>query len=329
MRLHQCLAAAFACAAGFIASLALPAAAQAPAWPAKPITVVISFPAGGNNDVRTRQLAVPVGRALGQPLVVDNRPGANGNIGHAYVAHAAADGYTLGIGTLGPMVVNRYVYPRLGFDPAQDFVPVVLIENTPMVLVTNTAKPFQSLKDLVDAARARPGSLNIGNAGQGGPAHLGAMLLARTANISMVNVPYKGGGPASLALRSGEIDVLFELPSAVLPSLKAGLSRALAVTSAQRLPALPDVPTMAELGYPQVLVSNWMGLMAPRGTPPEVVARLNQSFTEAMAQPAFRDSVSGSGNVVGGGSAADFAAFLAQEQARWEPIVKAANIHLD
>lgn len=325
MRSLQRLLAALAGAA--LACGPLTAAAQA--WPAKPVTIVISFPAGGNNDVRTRQLTAPVGKALGQPVIVDNRPGANGNIGHSYLSHAAADGYTLGIGTLGPMVVNRYVYPRLGFDPAKDFVPVVLIENTPMVLVTGTARPFQSLKDAVDAARAKPGSLNIGNAGQGGPAHLGAMLLARTAGVSMVNVPYKGGGPASLALRSGEIDLLFELPSAVLPALKAGTSRALAVTSSQRLPTLPDVPTMAELGYPQVLVFNWMGLMAPRGTPPAVVARLNQEFTAAMAQPAFRDTVAAAGNVVGGGSPADFAAFLAQEQARWEPIVKAANIKLD
>ena len=318
-----------ALALGLAAAAALPSLSFAQAYPAKPITVVVAFSAGGNNDLRARQLGIPVGAMLGQSVIVDNKPGASGNIGHDYVAKAAPDGYTLGIGAMGPLAVNPSLYPKLNFDPQRDFTPIVLIEKAPLVLVTRVEKPFKSVKDVVDAAKAKPGALTIGNAGPGGAHHLSGELFEQAAGITTLSVPYKGGGPASTALLSGEIDMMFEQTYAALPSIKAGKTRALAVTSARRLPSLPDVPTMAELGYPEVVVSNWLGLIGPKGTPPAVVKKLNESFNKALAAPDMREKITGPGNEVGGGTPEEFAAFIAAENKRWAALVKAKGIKLD
>jgi tripartite-type tricarboxylate transporter receptor subunit TctC len=301
-------------------------AAHAEDYPAKPITLVVSFAAGGNNDLRARQLGVPVGATLGQTIVVDNKPGASGNIGHDFVSRAAPDGYTLGIGAMGPMAVNPALFPKMSFDPSKDLVPVVLIEKAPLVLVTRADKPYKSLTDVVAAAKAKPGALAIGNAGTGGAHHLSAVLLQQTATIDLVDVPYKGGGPASTALLSGEIEFMFEQTYAALPSIQAGKTRALAVTSEKRLPSLPDVPTMAELGYPQATVSNWLGVVAPKGTPPAVIQKVNAAFNKALAQPEMREKIAGPGNVVGGGTPEEFAAFAAAEARRWQALVVAKGI---
>ncbi|NML44070.1 tripartite tricarboxylate transporter substrate binding protein [Ramlibacter sp. G-1-2-2] len=316
-------------AAAFTATTLLPLAASAQDYPTKPVTLVVSFSAGGNNDLRARQLGTPVGAMLGQSVIVDNKPGAAGNIGHDFVARAAADGYTLGIGAMGPLAVNQSIYPKVPFDPLKDFTPIVLIEKAPLVLVTRADKPFKSLKDVVAAAKADPGKLTIGNAGAGGAHHLSGELFKQAAGISMIAVPYKGGGPASTALLSGETDMMFEQTYAALPSIQAGKTRALAVTSARRLPSLPDVPTMAELGYPQVVVSNWLGLVAPKGTPQPVVKKLNEVFNKALAAPDMREKIVGPGNEVGGGTPEEFAAFIAAENKRWTAVVKTAGIKLD
>jgi len=316
-------------AAGLAAAVALPGAAFAQSYPAKPITLVVAFAAGGNNDLRARQLGIPVSAALGQTVIVDNKPGASGNIGHDFIAKAAPDGYTLGIGAMGPLAVNPSIYPKLNFDPQKDFTPIVLIEKAPLVLVTRVEKPYKSVKDIVDAATAKPGALTIGNAGPGGAHHLSGELFEEAAGISMLAVPYKGGGPAATALLAGQIDIMFEQTYAALPSIQSGKTRALAVTSAKRLPSLPDVPTMAELGYPQVVVSNWLGLIGPKGLSPAVVAKLNESFNKALASADIRDKITGPGNEVGGGSAEEFAAFIAAENKRWLALVKAKNIKLE
>ena len=260
-----------------VAALTTPAFAQD--YPSKPITVVVSYAAGGNNDLRARQLAVPVSADLGKSVITENRPGASGNIGHATVARAAPDGYTIGIGAMGPLAVNPALFPNMGFDP-KDFVPIVLIERAPLVLVTKVDKPYKSLKDVVAAAKAKPASLTVGNAGSGGAHHLADKAFEKAAGIEMIAVPYKGGGPAAAALLAGEIDMMFEQTYAALPSVNAGKTRALAVTSEKRLPSLPDVPTMAELGYPQATVSNWLGLIAPKGTPSAVVRKLNEAYKQ-------------------------------------------------
>jgi tripartite-type tricarboxylate transporter receptor subunit TctC len=309
-----------------IAALTMPALAQD--YPVKPITVVVSYAAGGNNDLRARQLAVPVAAELGKSVITENRPGASGNIGHATVARAAPDGYTIGIGAMGPLAVNAALFPNMGFDP-RDFVPIVLIERAPLVLVTRVDKPYKSLEDVVAAAKARPATLTIGNAGSGGAHHLADKAFEQAAGIEMIAVPYKGGGPAAGALLAGEIDMMFEQTYAALPSIEAGKTRALAVTSEKRLPSLPDVPTMAELGYPQATVSNWLGLVAPKGTPPAVVRRLNEAYNKALATPDIRDRIVGPGNEIGGGTPEAFAAFIESESRRWPALVKAAGIKVE
>jgi tripartite-type tricarboxylate transporter receptor subunit TctC len=321
MRMHAFIAAALA------AAVPLPGAAQD--YPVKPITVVVAFSAGGNNDLRARQLAVPVAATLGQTIVVDNKPGASGNIGHDFVARAAGDGYTLGIGAMGPLAVNAALFPKMSFDPVRDFVPVLLIEKAPLVLVTRADKPYRSLKDVIAAAKARPGAVIIGNAGTGGAHHLSAELLEETAGLQLLHVPYKGGGPAATALLAGEVDLMFEQTYAALPSLQAGKTRALAVTSDKRLPGLPEVPTMAELGFPQATVSNWLGLVAPKGTPPAVVRKLNDAFNKALAAPEMREKIAGPGNVVGGGTPEEFAAFIAAEGKRWSALIKSKGIKVE
>ena len=303
--------------------------AVAQEYPAKPIVVVVSFSAGGNNDLRARQLGVPVGATLGQTIVVDNKPGASGNIGHDFVARATPDGYTLGIGAMGPLTVNPSIFPKMTFDPAKDLVPVVLIEKAPLVLVTRVEKPFRTLRDVAAAGKAKPGSLTIGNAGNGGAHHLSAELLEDALGLQVLHVPYKGGGPAATALLSGEVDMMFEQTYAALPSIQAGKTRALAVTSDKRLPSLPDVPTMAELGYPQVTVSNWLGIVAPKGTPPAVVKKVNEAYNKALAAPEMREKIAGPGNVVGGGSSEEFGALIASEAKRWAALIKAKGIKLD
>jgi tripartite-type tricarboxylate transporter receptor subunit TctC len=290
---------------------------------------VVAFAAGGNNDLRARQLGVPVGAMLGQTIVVDNKPGASGNIGHDFVARAPADGYTLGVGAMGPLTVNPALFPKMTFDPAKDFVPVVLIEKAPLVLVTRVEKPFKSLKDLLAAAKTKPGEITLGNAGNGGAHHLSGELLQEAAGVDMLSVPYKGGGPAATALLSGEIDAMFEQTYAALPSIQAGKTRALAVTSDKRLPSLPDVPTLAELGYPGVTVSNWLGIVAPKGTPADVIKKVNTAFNRALVAPEMREKIAGPGNVVGGGSPEEFGAFMAAESKRWSALIKAKGIRLE
>lgn len=295
-------------------------------YPQRPISMVVSYSPGGNADLRARMLGTSVSKMLGVPIVIENKPGANGNIGHEYVAKAHPDGHTLLIATMGPMAVSSYVYPRLGFDPENAFAPIVVIEKAPMVLVTRSDKPFKDLKELVQFGQKNPDKLSFGNAGAGSAHHLSAELFMQSAALKGLSVPYKGGGQAATALLSGEIDLLFEQSYAALPSIAAGKVRALAVTSEKRLPSLPQVPTMGELGYPQVVVYNWLGLAAPKGTPTGVVRQLNEAFNKALAQADIRDRIAGPGNIVGSGSPEEFKSFILSERRKWAPIVRSLGI---
>jgi tripartite-type tricarboxylate transporter receptor subunit TctC len=305
----------------------LPAAtrAQAEGFPSRAITIVVPFAAGGNTDVKTRLVAKRLADILGQPVVVDNKPGASGNIGMEFAGRAAADGYTLAMGSFGPLAVNPWIYPRLGFDP-KAFAPIILLEKSPLVLVTPATRPYRSVGDVVAAARRQPGQLNIANAGPGGAHHLSAELFEAAAGLDMVGVPFKGGGPAASALLAGQVDLMFEQTGAASPSVQAGKIRALAVTSARRLALFPEVPTFAEAGFPEVAVSNWMGYVAPRGTPPAIVARLHQAFAQAMDHPEVRERILSQGNEFGGGSSQDFAAFIDSESAKWARLVRERRI---
>jgi tripartite-type tricarboxylate transporter receptor subunit TctC len=307
-----------------------PARAQDAAadYPAKAITIIVPFAAGGNTDVKTRLVAQQVSTLLGKPVIVDNKPGASGNIGIELLNKAAPDGYTIAMGSFGPLAVNPWVYPKVNFDP-KTLVPIILLEKSPLVLVTPAAKPYKTVAEVVSAAKAKPGSLNIANAGPGGAHHLSAELFESAAGIDMVAVPYKGGGPASNALLAGEVDLMFEQTGAALPSIQAGKIRPLAVTSAKRLPALPDVPSFTELGLPQVAVSNWMGYVAPKGTPPAIVARLHAAFAKAMAASEVKDRILAQSNELGGGSPADFGSFINAESAKWSKLVKERNIRIE
>lgn len=313
-----------------LAALGTAAFAQpaAPGYPAKPITIIVPFAAGGNTDVKTRLVAKRMGEILGQSVIVDNKPGASGNIGMELAGRAAPDGYTLAMGSFGPLAVNPWIYPKLNFDP-KAFVPIILLEKSPLVLVAPMDRPFGNVNEVVAAAKARPGMLNIANAGPGGAHHLSAELFEAAAGIDMVGVPFKGGGPASTALMAGQVDLMFEQTGAAMPAIQTKKVKPIAVTSAQRLRFMPDVPTFAEAGFPAVTVSNWMGYVAPRGTPPEIVARLQAAFAKAMEHPEVKDRIVSQGNEFGGGSSQDFAAFIDSESGKWSKLVKERGIRME
>jgi len=232
------------------------------------------------------------------------------------------------MGSFGPLAVNPWIYPKLGFDP-KTLVPIILLEKSPLVLSVPVDKPFKTLAEVVAAAKAKPGAMNIANAGPGGAHHLSAELFESAAGIEMVGVPFKGGGPAATALLAGQVDMMFEQTSAALPSIQTGKIRALAVTSVKRLSTMPDVPTFTEAGYPQVTVSNWMGYVAPKGTPPAVVAKLQSAFAKAMEHPEVKDRILGQSNELGGGSSQDFANFIDSESQKWSKLVKERGIKLE
>lgn len=306
----------------------LAAHAQASDYPAKPITIIVPFAAGGNTDVKTRLVALQLAKLLGQPVIIDNKPGASGNIGMELLSKAPADGYTIGMGSFGPLAVNPSIYPKINFDP-KSMVPVYLLEKSPLVLVTPADRSFRSVKDVVTTAKQKPGVLSIANAGPGGAHHLSAELFEQSAGIEMLGVPYKGGGPASTALLAGQVDLMFEQTGAALPSIQAGKVRPLAVTSPKRLNSFPDVPTFAELGYPQVLVSNWMGYVAPKGTPKPVIEKLSAAFIQAAAHAEVKDRILSQSNELGGGTPADFATFIDAESQKWSKLVKDRNIRIE
>ena len=312
------------------AAVCTPALAQdaAAAYPNKPITIIVPFAAGGNTDVKTRLVARQLGDILKQPVLVDNRPGASGNIGIEMLTKAAPDGYTIAMGSFGPLAVNPWIYPKVNFDP-KALVPIILLEKSPLVLSVPSDKPYRTVADVVTAAKAKPGSLNIANAGPGGAHHLSAELFEGAAGIDMVGVPFKGGGPASIALLAGQVDMMFEQTGAALPSIQAGKIRPIAVTSARRLASMPEVPTFAEAGYPLVTVSNWMGYVAPKGTPPAIVVKLHAAFAKAMDHADVKERILKESNELGGGSSQDFANFIDSESAKWSRVIKDRNIKID
>lgn len=295
-------------------------------YPLKQISLVVSYSSGGNADLRARMLGGAVAQILGAPVIVENKAGANGNIGHEYVARAAPDGYTLLLATMGPMAISSFVYPKLGFDPEASFQPIVLVEKAPMVLVSKTDKPFKTLQELMVFGQKNPTQLTFGNAGSGSAHHLAAELFMQSTGIQGLSVPYKGGSQAATALLSGEIDVLFEQSYAALPSIQAGKVRALAVTSEKRMASLPHIPTMHELGYPKVVVHNWLGLAAPKGTPAHVMQKLNKAFNQALGQPEIQEKITAPGNLIGGGTAESFKSFISSERRKWKPIVTSLNL---
>lgn len=317
-----------------LAAFSLGAQAQtAPAsFPSKTITVVVPYAPGGSSDTRARQIAAKMATYLGQSVIVENKPGAAGNIGTDFIAKATPDGHVIGIGNLAPLAVNRSMIPKMPFDPETDITPVALIEKGPLVLLVSADRsPAKSLADLLAQGKSKPDSLTYASAGNGGAFHLAGELLEETTGLKLLHIPYKGGGPATTDMLAGTVSFMFDMVPASLPYVKSSppKARALAVATDKRLPQLPEVPTFAELGYKGFEVSNWFGVIAPKGTPTPIVTKLNEAVNRALKDPDIAERITAQGNVIGGGSPGDFAKFIAAESARWSKIIKDKKIQAD
>jgi tripartite-type tricarboxylate transporter receptor subunit TctC len=308
--------------------LAAPYARAQGAWPAKPIRLISPFPPGAVVDTLCRTLAAPLGELLGQPVVVENRVGAGGNIGMEVVAKSAPDGYTIGMGGVAQLAINPSVYARMPFDPLRDFAPITFVASNVNVVVVNPAVPAHDVRELIAYARANPGKLAFGSAGTGTSQHLAGELFKQLTGVEMTHVPYKGAGPAVSDLIGGQIPLMFADISAVLPHIQAGKLRALGVTSRTRT-ALLDVPTVIEQGVPGFEVTAWFGLLAPAGTPREVVLQLNQGAARVLRTPATAMRLQALGLTPAPGTPEEFADLMRAELARWTKIVRAANIRAE
>jgi tripartite-type tricarboxylate transporter receptor subunit TctC len=323
MRLMKFAVVALALAASLLSPMT--SSAQS-IYPNKPINFIVPYGAGGGADSRSRQIAQKMSVLLNQPIIVDNKPGAGGNIGTEFIARAAPDGYTIGMGNFAPMAVNKTLFGNLRYDPETDLTPIILIEKGPLVLVVNPSSPYKTVKDIVEAAKAKPGVLTFSSGGIGGSHQLSAELFKQSTDIDMIHVPYKSGSAALTDLMAGSVNMMFDQMYSAMPSIKGDKLRPIAITSKKRSPLLPNVPTFAEVGYPKVEVLNWQGLIAPKGTPKAVIDKLNAAANEALKDPQLRELMLSQGNEIGGGSPADFSALIKSEAAKWSAVVKIANI---
>ena len=308
-----------AAAAFFIAAGTL----HAQPFPSRPIKLVVGFAPAGAADFVARTLGEPLSRGLGQPVVIDNRPGAGSSIAAEYVAKSAADGYTLLIASPSSILVNPLLMPKLGYDAKRDLLPVTKVSSSPLVVAVNPGVGVSTLRELIDLAKRQPGKLNFGSSGNGSAPHLAAVHFMRLAGVEMVHVPYKGGGPAVQSLVAGDTQLSFATPPSVLPLVQAGRLRALAITSRNRTPLVPGVPGMAEAGLPEYEISFWYGFFVPAGTPREVIQRLYQETSKALGLPEVTKALAREGTETAGSkSPEDFAAFIAEDAKLWAKLVR-------
>jgi tripartite-type tricarboxylate transporter receptor subunit TctC len=306
-----------------VATVAGTRAAFAEDWPTRPVTIVVPFGAGGATDGVARLIAKHLSEKLGQQFVIENRPGAAGNVASAAVARANPDGYTLLLGSTGPMAVNKLIYSSPGFDPGRDFSPIVLVGLIPQAIVVGKRLPVKSLKELVAHAKANPGKLNFGNSGVGAMAHITAVSLARAAGLDVAHVTYRSGAQALTDLLGGQIDVAFPTYIPQVASMNT-----LAITATERMPQMPNVPTVRETGVADIVAGPWFGLVAPAGTPPEVIQRVNREVNAFIKTPAARDLFGKIGLQAMGGTPDGMRSFMVEETARWAPVIEAAKIKL-
>ena len=315
-----------------LALAAVPAAqAQQPEanWPSKPVRWIVPFPPGGAMDAIARTLGEKAGKILGQPFVIENKPGAGGNIGADFVAKQPGDGYTLMITSIG-MATNKPLYGKLSYDPIKDFAPVSLLAVVPNVLVTNASQPnVKNVADVIAAARKAPGTLTYASAGNGTSIHLAGEVFTSLAKVEMLHVPYKGSGPAVVDLIGGQVNYMFDSITSARPHIQSGKLRALAVTTAKRSSALPNIPTMAEAGVTGYEVSPWFAVFMPAATPKPIVAKLNAALLEAMNQPEVRARFETIGAEPVGSTPDELAAHLARESTRWSKVIGERGIKLD
>lgn len=306
------------------------ASAQTAPYPNKSIRLVVGFPAGGASDVAARAVAHKMSERLGQPIIVDNRPGAASNIGSDQVAHAPADGYTILFGTIS-LAINPGLYPKLTYDPLRDLLPVSMISSAPFLLVVNPHSPFHSVRDLVNAAKTRKGSsdLNYATAGNGSGSHLFTELFANAAGIQLTHVPYKGAAPAMTDVLGNQVPITFDNIITTLPLVKSGKLRALAVSTKQRSTLAPDIPTLHELGITGFDATSWFGFFVPAGTPKEIVARLNAETAETLKDPVVRDKLLSMGAEPVASTPEAFNTFFRAEVARWGKVIRDAKVQID
>jgi len=316
-------------AALFLVTLAgtLPACAQE--YPRKAIRLIVPFAPGGGNDTVARAIAQSAGASLGQPVVVDNRAGAGGMLGAELAAKSPPDGYTLFLGGVGSHAVNPNLHAKLPYDPVKDFAPITLIASAPSVLVVNPSLPARTLAEFTALAKASPGRINYASNGNGSSAQLAAVLYESMAGVQMVHVPYKGLAPALVDLLAGEVQAMFSSVVAIVPNIKAGRLRALAVTGKRRAALLPEVPTLDESGVPGYEAGSWYGILAPAGTPQAVVAKLHEAIVRALAQPEVRERLVSEGAEVIGSTPEAFAAHITAELARMGKLIRDAGIRME
>jgi len=311
-------------------STALASAAFAQGYPSRPVKMVVGFAPGGAADLVARSLQEPLSRALGQPLVVDNRPGAGSSIAAELVAKSAPDGYTLLIASPSSILVNPILSRKAGFDPLKDLAPIGKVTTSPLVVAVNPAVGAGSLQELIALARKSPGKLNYSSSGNGSAPHLAAVLFARLAGVEIVHVPYKGGAPSVQAVLAGDTQLSFATPPSVLPLVRAGRLKALAVTSRQRTPLVPDVPGMAEAGLPDYEIGFWYGVFAPAGVPEEVIRKVFAATTLALKDSRVQEALAKDGTETSGSaSPADFVRFISQEATLWARLVKDSGAKAD
>ncbi len=313
-----------------IAAVASHAQTTAPApWPSKPIRMIVTFPPGGSADATVRIVAPKLGERLGQQVVVDNRPGAGGNIGLAALAKSDADGYTLAVGAAGGLAANAALYPKMPFDAQKDFVPISLLAHIPFVLVVPPTSPIRSVADLIAQAKAEPGKVSVGHGGNGTAMHLSVQLLKLMAQVDLTEIAYKGSGPVALDVIGGQVPAgMLDLPS-VLQQIKAGKVRALAVTGGARLAQLPDVPTLAESGIRGYESTGWFGIVTPAATPPAVVARLESEVRAVLVDPEVIAGARAAGVELSPTTSAEFGRFIASETVKWADVIKRSGTKLD
>ncbi len=306
----------------------LPGAVLAESYPSKPIRIIVPFAAGGAVDVVARAVGQRMSEQMGSPVIIEDKPGASANLGAELVAKAQADGYTVLMGANG-LATNMTLFHNLGFDTAKDFAPIARVGYAPLVLVVQASSPAKSLKDLIAMAKAQPGILTYGSAGNGGSGHLASELLKLTTKIDVMHVPYKGGAPAMTDLLGGRLTFMLNNPLEVIANIKSGRLRALAVASPKRIPMLPDVPTFAEAGLPGYDASVWWGLVAPAKTPKDVIAKLSSEALKALEGEGVKEKLSNLGAVVDPAGPEQFGKFLKEEIDKWAQVIKAAGIHAD
>ena len=316
-------------AALFALALLLPGMAAAQSWPSKPIRLIVPFPPAGGTDVLTRQLAEKISAATKWTMVIDNKPGAGGNIGLEALAKSAPDGYTFAMGQTANLAINPALYSKLAFDALKDFAPIGLVSAQPLVLVVAADSPYRSLADVVAAAKAKSDGLTMASAGSGTVGHLTGELFARKAGAKILHIPYKGASPAVTDLMGRQVDIMFANTQSVMTLVTAGKLRALAVTSAQRIKPLPGVPTVAESGYKGFEAVTWSGLVAPAGTPAEVIAKLNAEVAKVLTRADFLEKLAAEGSQPLGGSPQQFAEFLREEHAKWGLAVRESGAKVD